>query len=297
MNTPNLNQLSTEALDAMKTAQGSPLPDEIAKYFVQPGSATVGLQTYDLEAPSKKLMPILTPLRNMIPRVTNGFGTQANWKAITAINAANQRAGVSEGNRGGVITQTVAEYLAAYRAWGLENYVTFEADMASKGYEDVKALAVSQLLSALMIQEERLDLGGNGSVALGTTPTPTIANSGTGGTIGVGTYDVICIALGPQAYLDAVGANNGAIGQAFDPTTYNFSTQLVKTNTDASTDTFGSGIAQKSVASSTTTTSGSTSSITATVAAIFSEDALVVRRNYGKHYCLYSLNTTSGEPT
>lgn len=268
MDIPNLNALSQEALDAIKTSQSSPLPDDIAKFFTQPGSATTGLQAYDLEIPSKKLVPVLTPLRNMIPRSTDGFGTQANWKAVTAINAANQRAGVSEGNRGGVITQTTAEYLAAYRAWGLENYVTFEADFSSKGFEDLKAMAVSQLLNALMIQEERLDLGGNGSVALGTTPTPTAANSGTGGTIAAGTYDVICIALGPQAYLDAVGANNGAVGQAFDPTVVTLSTQITKTNTDSSSDVFGSGIAQKSAASSGTTTSGSTSSITASVAAV-----------------------------
>ncbi len=265
--TPNMNQLSTEALDAMKTAQGSPLPDEIAKYFIQPSSATTGLQAYDLEAPSKKLMPILTPLRNMIPRITNGFGTQANWKAITSINSANQRAGVSEGNRGGVITQTVSEYLAAYRAWGLENYVTFEADLASKGYEDVKALAVSQLLSALMIQEERLDLGGNGSVALGTTPTPSVSTATTGGTIAAATYNVICVALGPQAYLDVAGANNGAIGQAFNSTSTIVPGVLVKTNTDASTDTFGGGSAQQSAAASQITT-GSTSTVTATVAAV-----------------------------
>ncbi len=262
------NKLSVEALDAMKTAQATALPDDVAKFFVQPGSATAGLQAYDLEAPSKKLFPILTPLRNMIPRITNGFGTQANWKAVTGINSANQRAGVSEGNRGGVITQTVAEYLAAYRGWGLENYVTFEADFSGKGFEDLKAMAVSQLLSALMIQEERLDLCGNGSVALGTTPTPTISNAGTGGTIAAATYDVICIALGPQAYLDAVGANNGAVGQSLDVTTLAFSTQIVKTNTDGSSDTFGSGIAQKSAASSTTTTTGSTSTVTATVAAV-----------------------------
>ena len=264
----NIADLTNETLDQVKKAQASPLPDEVAKYFTQPGSATTGLQAYDLEAPSKKLVPVLTPLRNRIPRITNGFGTQANWKAVTAINSGNVRAGVSEGNRGGVISQTMAEYLAAYRGIGLENYVTFEADMSSKNFEDLRALAVSQLLSSLMIQEERLDLGGNTSLALGTTPTPTVANSGTGGTIAAGTYDVICVALGPQAYLDLAGANNGATGQAFDATTATLSHQIARTNADGSSDTFGSGCAQKSAASSGTTTTGSSSSITASVAAV-----------------------------
>lgn len=258
------NATSQESLDLMKTAQATPLPDEIAKYFTQPGTATTGLQAYDLEQPSKKLIPVLTPLRNMIPRVTNGFGTQANWKAVTGINTGNQRAGVSEGNRGAAIQQSMAENLAAYRGWGLENYVTFEADFSGKGFEDLKALAVSQLLSSVMIQEERLDLAGNTSLALGTTPTPTVANSTTGGSIAAATYNLICIALGPQAYIDAAGANNGSTGQSFDPTSVTLSTQIVKTNTDSSTDTFGSGIAQKSAAGSTTTT-GATSSVTGSV--------------------------------
>ena len=47
----------------------------------------------------------------------------------------------------------------------------------------------------LMIQEENMLLGGNCSVDLGTTPTPTVSNAGTGGSIGAATYNVICVAL------------------------------------------------------------------------------------------------------
>jgi hypothetical protein len=71
------------------------------------------------------LYPVLTPLRNRIPRVTGGFNIQANWKAITGINTTNQRAGVSEGNRSAAISQTVKDYFASYRGYGLENFVTF----------------------------------------------------------------------------------------------------------------------------------------------------------------------------
>lgn len=264
MNVPAMNALAQETLDAVKSAQASPLPDEIAKYFTQTATATQGFQAYDLEAPSKKLYPVLTPLRNRIARDVSGFGSQANWKSVTGINTANQRAGVSEGNRGGVIAQTLSENLAAYRGYGLENYVTFEGDLASKGFEDLKALSVSQLLQALMIQEERLDLAGNTSLALGTTPTPTVANAGTGGTFGAATWSVICVALGPQAFIDVAGANNGATGQAFAAATTLVPGLITKTNTDGSTDTFGGGSAQQSAAATTTTT-GSTSSITASV--------------------------------
>jgi hypothetical protein len=91
---------------------------------VQPGSATTGLQAYNLEAPAKNLFPILTPLRNEIPRVSGGFAIQANWKAITGHQHQQQRAGLSEGKRGGVIAQAVTEYLAAFRGFGLENFTS-----------------------------------------------------------------------------------------------------------------------------------------------------------------------------
>ncbi|MFK7088678.1 hypothetical protein AAFM71_07660 [Chromobacterium violaceum] len=245
-----------ETLELMKAAQMKVLPDEILKAFIQPGNSTAGLQAYDLEVPSKKLYPIMTPLRNSIPRVGNGFATQSNWKVITAINIGNQRAGVSEGRRGGVIQHQTADYFAAYRGYGLENNVTFEANYASKNFEDVKALAVSQTLEATMVEEERLILGGNTSLALGTTPTPTVVASNGGGNLPAGTWSVICVALGVQAWLDVAGANNGAIGQAFDPAVSRVPGQISRNNADGTVETFGGGSAQKSAPGNGNTTGG-----------------------------------------
>ena len=252
---------TAETLELLKAAQSK--SDDIIKSFVQPGSATTGLQAYHLEAPSKKLYPILTPLRNSIPRVGGGFAIQANWKAITNINTGNMRAGVSEGQRGGVINHTLSEYFSAFRGYGLENNVTFESNYASKNFEDVKALAVQQTLEATMVQEERLILGGNTSVSMGTTPTPSATGSTTGGTLAAATYSLIAVALGLQAYLDAVGVNNGSTGQYFDPTTATVPGSITRTNADGSTDTFGGGSAAKSAAASVTTT-GTTGSVSAT---------------------------------
>jgi hypothetical protein len=258
---------ASEILNLLKAAQSQPVVDDLHKGFTQTSTATQGLQQYDLEAPAKLLIPVLTPLRNRIPRRLGGVGSQANWKAITGINTANQRAGVSEGNRAGLISQTTAEYLAAYRAWGLENNVTFEADLAAQGFMDLKALAVQQVLQALMIQEERLDLGGNTSLALGTTPTPTLVAGTVGSMATQAAASVICVALGPQAYLDVAGANNGATGQIFDPTTAQVPGRITKTNTDASSDAFGGGSAKQS-ASATVSVTGPTGSIAATVAPV-----------------------------
>lgn len=255
-----------EILELVKTSQGKSV-DEIVKNFVQPGGATTGIQGYDLEAPSKKLYPVLTPLRNRIPRRGGGFAVQANWKAITGIRSAARRAGVSEGNRGSYTQHTSAEYLAAYRGIGGEKYVTFEADYAAQNFEDVKALAVSQALENLMIDEELIILGGNTSLAYGQPNAPTLVGSTTGGTLAAATWSVIVIGLSLQAYWDIAGLNNGNVNQSFDATTAAVVAQDTRTNADGSVDLVNMGVSRRSN-NATVVTTGATSSIQATAAAI-----------------------------
>lgn len=251
-----------QTLEALKSSQSKPIMDprfgELGKAstFSQSGSATSGLTYYDLEPGAKLLYPVLTPLRNEIPRVPGKGGIQANWRAITAINSGGVRAGVSGGNRGGVIAVTTQDYIAAYRGIGLETNVDFEAEYAAENFDDVRSLAVLNGLQALMLQEEPMILGGNSTaVALGTTPTPTLADVGTGGTLAYNTqFSVICVAL----TLDAVV--NGTVAGGIQA-------NIVRTNADGSSDTFGGGAAQKSANQTVTTAndSNNTHSITASV--------------------------------
>jgi len=256
---------TNETLELLKVARTQP-NDDIAKAWTQSGSATTGLTAYDLEGPAKTIYPVLTPLRNRIPRVSGRGGIQANWKAITGININQLSAGIAEGKRGGIIASSTSDFLAAYRGVGLEDYVTFEADYAAEYYDDAKARAVQGLLRSLMIGEESIIIGGNTSRLLGTTPTPTLVASTTGGTIATGTtYSVICVALGPDAYWAVAGMNNGATGQSFSALTATVPGSITRTNADASTDTYGGGSAAKSASATTTIASGSTGSIAASV--------------------------------
>jgi hypothetical protein len=237
-------------LDAIKSAAPTALPDELAKGITQ----ATGLVAYDLEPGAKLLYPVLTPLRNEIPRVKANGGTATNWKQITAINTNRQRAGVSEGNRGGVIATSVVDKTAAYRGIGLEDFVTFEADDASQGFDDAKAIAVMNTLNAVMIQEERFMIGGNTSLALGVTPTPSAAASASNGTLASATYSVICVALTLVAMRDA-SVSLGILES------------YTRTNADGSTDNVKSGAAQKSAAASAVVT-GPTGSIGVSVAPV-----------------------------
>jgi len=245
-----------ETLELLK-ASLSKADTELAKAWTQSASAVSGITAYDLEAPSKKLYPVITPLRNMIPRVPAKGGIQANWRAVTGINTGNTSLYVSQGNRGAVMATTTADYTAAYKGLGLEDNVTFEADYAAEGFEDVKALAVEGLLRAVMIGEEKVILGGNTSLALGTTPTPSLTTANTGGAlIGGQNYGVGCMALTFEGYLGA-SLTNGIVQST------------VRTNADGTSDTINGGCAQPSVqANIAAAASSNISTISASVTAV-----------------------------
>jgi hypothetical protein len=226
-------------------AANSPVND-LQKAWLQPTGPATGLQVYDLEAPAKLLYPVLTPLRNKIPRVGGGRGTQANWRAITGVNTTNLSAGLGQGNRGAVISETTQDYYAAFRGIGLDNYVTFEADMSSEGFQDLKATAVQSLLRALMIQEEFLIIGGNGITGLGVTPNPVVTAYTSGGTI----LDSITVSVGVAA-LTPEGLGNVTVAGGVPGSPVGLLSRL---NADGTTDTYGCGVAAPCATPGTVTT-------------------------------------------
>src|SRR5574342_51050 len=163
------------------------------------------LVAYDLEAPAKNLYPVLTPLRNNIPRSTRGAGAgdAAHWKQVDAI-AGNATAGLPpwgpEGPRAGRMQITTSDQSASYKTIGLETDVTFEAQSAGRGFEDVMSTSGTRLLEQTLILEEHSVLGGNLSVLLGTPVTPTAATDAAGGTIADGTYKIYVFALTYEGY-------------------------------------------------------------------------------------------------
>jgi len=263
-------EIVRQTLDAIMKAQQAPIQDprlagilqkDANSSFHQAGSAVSGLTYYDLELGAKFLYPVLTPLRNEIPRVSGKGGIQANWRAITAVNTSNVRPGVSGGNRGGVTAVATKDYTAAYKGLGLEDNVDFEAQYAGMAFDDIRGIAAKTLLEMLMLGEEATILGGNSSFALNggnATTTPSLADVATGGTLPANTtHYVKCVALSFDAFqYGSVGAT-GVQGQ------------ITRTNADGSTDTFGGGAAKISAEASVTTANdgNATHSITASLSA------------------------------
>lgn len=242
--------------EAMRSALGAP-SDSLAKAWTQSGTAVSGITAYDLEAPAKLLFPVLTPLRNALPRASGKGGIQANWRAVTGINTTRMGMGIVEGQRGGVMTSTTADYIAIYKELGLEDSVSFKADRAAQGFDDLKALAQSNLLKATMIEEEFLILAGNTSFALSTTANAVLTQSnGTGALANNTSYGVGCVALTADGYRRA--ALVGGIVQTYS-----------RANADGTSTTLNGGTAAPSTQVNVTTANDTvnTHSINATVTA------------------------------
>lgn len=240
----------------------------VLKAFSQSSDPRLGPQPYDLSPGAAELYPLLTPLRNTIARRTGFSGAVTNWKTWRAVNNGRGRAVVGEGQRAAFGTQTLEDRFAPYRTLGAEDNVTFEAENAGGTQFDLKARAALQALQNLMLAEEVCILGGNTSLPLGVTPTPTLTTATTGGSIAAGTYSVVAVALGFAAYWDLAGLNNGATGQSFVATTsLGLQGLISRTNADGSTLSVPGGHAQPS-ASATQATTGATSVINAAVSLV-----------------------------
>lgn len=184
-------------------------PDALRKdttgFWNMPSGATTGINYYDLELGAKTLVPVITPLRNKIPRTSGKGGIQANWRGITGINSNMVGGAIADGIRNAFTQTTTRDFIAAYKQLGLEDYVTFGADLAAQGFDDLKALSVRNLLWSVMIEEEILTLGGLGTAALATiTPTPSLAvaaaASPAGALVSTTVYSVRCMALTLDGY-------------------------------------------------------------------------------------------------
>lgn len=138
----------------------------------------LGLVGYDLERPSKRLFPVLSPLRNRFARVMGPEGSlAANWRAITGINTANQKAFVAEGTRNAnPITYTTVNKSATYKTFGEEDSISFQSIWQARGFEDIRATSALSTLQATMIEEEKILLGAVSSTnTFGAPATPTAA--------------------------------------------------------------------------------------------------------------------------
>lgn len=238
--------LTHETLDQLRAVEK--FGGNMRKAYTQPSPAdgTTGLRIYDLKNTAIRLAPVTSILRNRISRRASDGSTGLHWKAITGINTGNILPGVSEGNRNAPIAQTTAEYFQGFAGLGMENYSTYEAQYAMKGFANPRALQRLDTLESLINGEERVLLGGNNSLAFGIPGTPSGTIVATGGALTAQAWAIYVVALSFEGILLASVAGG-------------VSTTFVRTNADGSTDTVAGGSSNKSLQSAGVTSAGANS--------------------------------------
>lgn len=227
-----------------------------------------GLTGYDLQDGAKFLYPVLTPLRNRIPRIKGKNGLNTNFKAVTGINAAKLTAGVGEGHRNAANTTSITTRSIFYATLGHDDLVTFEAIDAAQGWEDLPASTKRMLLHALMISEEETMLWGAGTAigtdtgsitaALGQAAIASTAQATAGGSLAASTaHYIYCMPLTYDGVKMAGGYGSSSMAGV------TIKVPFTRTNMGGTTDTISGGAGRIS-AQTTVTTGSSTSTNTIT---------------------------------
>jgi len=266
-----LRPASEAYMAKMRVQKGSQDPADLAKASVSVGSNII---PFNLEAPSKHLVPWLSPIRESLPRIkpTNP-STIAHWKSIIANSTSYTRGNapacgwINEGQRGPLISLTALNASATYASLGRDGNVTYEAEHASEGFEDALASAHFFALETLMVIEEDALLGGNFSLKLGTANTPTATTTGSGSF--TGTFFAAVVGMTYEGYRNYVlsqGLNATTSAPNIPAAPAGITQQTVQTTLDSKTMTTNWGVGQASAISGAASPSNSISATFTTVA-------------------------------
>ncbi|HEV2236043.1 MAG TPA: hypothetical protein VGR57_05210 [Ktedonobacterales bacterium] len=156
-----------------------------------------GLIGYELEAPAKVVVPVITPVINMLPRRKGAGIDVVHWKAITSFDTARGWGTLAEGAAPSQVTYQVAALQNTVQTIALMNQVSFQAQWRGRSLEaDVRARRTAELLYQLKITEERWVLGASAYLMI--PPAPVLTTAATGGTVAAGTYWVKITAKNAQ---------------------------------------------------------------------------------------------------
>jgi len=160
-------------------------------------TTATGFIGYELEAPAKVIVPVITPLVNMIPRRKGNGIDVVHWKAITSFDTGRSWGTLADGGSPSQVAYSVAAMQNAMQTIAVGNKVSFQAQWRGRSLEaDVRARRTAELLYQLKITEERWLLGA--SEKLMVPPAPVLATAATGGTVAAGTYWVKVTAKNAQ---------------------------------------------------------------------------------------------------
>lgn len=170
-----------QALESLKGQQ----PD-LVKDISLTSPVGTGLVAFDLEDPAKYLAPRPTPIRNRMPRI-KGMGTSHRFKVISGITGSgtggvgNIHPGIADSSqtnfapsgasnslyyaRGPKIAYAGYDVVLPFSQFSMSDEVTWSAQYAGQGYQDLRQLSRTSLLYSSMLMEERMLLMGRGTAS------------------------------------------------------------------------------------------------------------------------------------
>lgn len=181
-------QHQPNGMDSLVKQLNQVLSTELGKNITLTSPLSSGILPYDLVAPSRLIYPVYSPFRNKVPR-TQGQGSSRRAKVFTGIQGSGtpsgsnavKRISISELNGGSMSNwpinlpaagaQTAVDLNIPYQFFGLTEALSWLAQFAGQGFEDISALANLVLLQEVMLGEEYQMLWGTSSAI----PTPAAA--------------------------------------------------------------------------------------------------------------------------
>jgi hypothetical protein len=114
----------------------------------------------NLEAEAKVLVPLDTPIRNLLPRRT-GSGTASAWKQITSLGGVSARAFFAESGAPADHATSYANKSASYKLLGTFGSVTGFAMAAGANFQNQLATEKTNAVKNLMLNEENALINGD----------------------------------------------------------------------------------------------------------------------------------------
>jgi len=153
-----------------------------------------GAYSYDLTG-IVRLIPVVTPFRERVARKASPNGNPfAVWRAFMNVNNAQPAPFPGFDFASNEVLFSEQDFQAKYQPLGLAGLVTQDALDVAKGLYDPYAEATMQVLNQVLIAEDKALIGAQ-SFALAQPPVPTVVNSTTGGSIAASTTIQVAVAV------------------------------------------------------------------------------------------------------
>jgi hypothetical protein len=173
---------------------------------------STGFYSYDL-SPLVNLIPVVTPFRDRVARAKPKDGNPyAVWRAV--MNLTNSQPDPSMGYdfAANEVQFLEQDFQAKYQPTGLAGLATQDAYDLATGYTDPYADATFNVLNQVLIADDRKQLGAQ-SFALAAAAAPTLTGHATGGTISVSNIYVGVAARTGSGYYYGSGNSKGNSAQ------------------------------------------------------------------------------------